>query len=893
MTRGDARSNVGAAVDRFVGRERELAELGRRLSDARLVTVTGPPGVGKSRLARELARRARSDAFPGGAWLVDLRHAGDEPSVMLAVAEAVQGSGGGRPGSLLERLASLEAFLLILDGFDRLVESAGDLVSELLRGVERARVVVTSRRRLGIAGEHLWTLSPLATGGTGASPSEAAQLLLDRTRQVRPELELDEAGMRATEHLAGRLDGIPLALELAADRLALMGPSELLARLDEGRAAPLLSAVESSWSGLDAHERSALSQCCAFQGGFDLAAAEAVVELDGVEAPPVASALQALRHRSMIATAERPDRGAGVRLTLLRPVRDFVIARAEPELLDGAIARHRAYYLAATGRWRRELDGEGREGPRAALLRERDNLLAIARRERTPPEDALRATLALEPVIYGVWPTGAIVGSLDAAMRGVTEPPELRAAALCARARARYAAGRPAAAEEDLREARALAASGPSDAVEGRIWAELGRLLHFTRRLREAEGCFEEALAIFERTGARDEAPALLGYLARIAFEDHRLEQSRERMDRALALLEGQTDPEHQARVRSVHGRLRLEEGRLDEARASLLDAREWCRRGGLVAHDASVAIGLARTELASGERERAIEILDGVLADEVVSGYRPIVAMAAAVRALADRGHEDPAALARELERGARLLRAAGVSEYALLYDARAAAARAGAGALQLAAERFAIIEQEAGGVAPAIRASIELERGHLDLALGKASEGEDRDAHFRRALARLEAGRAWPHRAVEQRRSRRDLAAAVEAHAAGASARAAAATRVWRDGSAVARPGEAPVDCSARRAMSQVLARLVAERVERPGEPLDPEALIEAGWPGERMRHQSGRNRLHVELARLRKLGLKGILRRRGGGYLLDPDEPLVVVDGQPPPAPDAAPG
>ncbi|MFF0201516.1 ATP-binding protein [Streptomyces sp. NPDC005017] len=339
------RGNLPAELDAFVGRTAELGGLAAALDASRLVTVTGGGGVGKSRLAAHAAARRR---LPHGVWRVELAALRDPDFIAYTLMEALrltdQTTRQPRE-TLLEQLAGRE-LLLVLDGFEHLVESSAELVGELLRRLPGLRVLAVGRRPLALAGERLFPLTPLGT-------DDAVELLVERA--AAQGLGLSATDRRVRE-LCRRLDGIPLAVELAAGRLRALSPAQMLDRLDDrfrlltggGRDAlprhqTLRTAIGWSHELCTPEERLLWSRLSVFAGQFDLEAVEYVCSGDGLPAADALDVLGALLSQSVVA---REDTPAGPRYRMLDTVRAYgtawLEATGDAERLR---RRHRDWYL--------------------------------------------------------------------------------------------------------------------------------------------------------------------------------------------------------------------------------------------------------------------------------------------------------------------------------------------------------------------------------------------------------------------------------------------------------------------------------------------------------------------------------------------------------------------
>ncbi|MFD3647046.1 ATP-binding protein [Streptomyces cyaneofuscatus] len=319
--------NVPAELNRFVGRATELAALGGLLEESRLVTVVGVAGVGKTRCAGRVAALAEK-RYCDGVWLAELSPVREAGLLEHAVVEALGLTDHtGRPPRtvLVEHLRERRA-LLVLDGFEHLVDACADLVRELLRRAPGLRVLAAGRRPLLVDGEVTFTLAPMCD-------EDAVELFTERARSVRPDREPTAGDRAATLELCHRLDGIPLALELAAGRLRALSVDQVLLRLDDrfrlltggSRGAPprhraLRTAIGWSHELCTPEQRLLWARLSVFAGQFDLEAAEYICGGAGLPADAVLDVLEELLAQSVV---EREDGVTGTRYRLLESVREY------------------------------------------------------------------------------------------------------------------------------------------------------------------------------------------------------------------------------------------------------------------------------------------------------------------------------------------------------------------------------------------------------------------------------------------------------------------------------------------------------------------------------------------------------------------------------------------
>jgi predicted ATPase/DNA-binding SARP family transcriptional activator len=380
----------------FVGRDDELARLDRLLSSARLITLIGPGGCGKTRLAQEAAARAR--AFPDGRVIVELAAVIDAGGVATAVAGALRippsldPRGGALAGQSPDATGLVRAFLrdrtclLVLDNCEHLVAATATLADDLLRSCPQLVVLATSREALHVEGEHLVAVAPLAVPETidvdadELIASPAAQLFLDRARALDADIDLDAPSARAVATICRRLDGLPLALELAAARVRVLGVTGLAARLDDRfrllvggartalpRQRTLEAVVRWSYDLLDADERRAFTRLSVFAGGAPIPAAETVC---GGDTP--LDALTALVDKSLVGVEDGPG---GRRLVVLETLRDFGRQRlTETTDADSVRTSHARWYAQFANEADTRLRSDQQVEWLERLERERDNL---------------------------------------------------------------------------------------------------------------------------------------------------------------------------------------------------------------------------------------------------------------------------------------------------------------------------------------------------------------------------------------------------------------------------------------------------------------------------------------------------------------------------------------
>jgi predicted ATPase/DNA-binding CsgD family transcriptional regulator len=392
-----------APFTRFVGRETELAQAVALQREARLLTLTGPGGGGKTRLALHLAS-AVAELFPDGVWFVDLAPLSDDQFVwdQVAMSLGVREPGSGRTlATALGRHLDAHQTLIVLDNCEHLVESAAEVASVLLSSAPSLKIISTSREPLGVDGEVTWAVPPL-------SDRDAVELFSDRARQAWPEFRLRDADTKTVLDICRRLEGLPLAIELAAARSRALDPAQIAAGLKDRfallpsgpRTAPqrqstLAASFDWSYQLLSDPERALLRQLSVFAGGFDSETALVVCPAASLEL------LAELADRSMIVVQDRGG-PAGPRYRMLETVRQFAAEHldeaAETDLIR---ARHRDHFLSLAELAVPELSGPEQDRWYARLGDEQDNMRAALVWSRDRGEAELLARMVF--VLVQFW----------------------------------------------------------------------------------------------------------------------------------------------------------------------------------------------------------------------------------------------------------------------------------------------------------------------------------------------------------------------------------------------------------------------------------------------------------------------------------------------------------
>ena len=635
----DAGGNLPAPMTSFVGRSRELAEVRGLVSANRLVTLSGVGGVGKTRLALEVARQV-VEAFEDGAWFVDqapLTH----PELVASNTASVLGMSLPASTTPLDGLLSLvgdRELLLVLDNCEHLRDACAELAAALLTRAPGVHIIATSRVTLGIPGEVDYAVPPLAVAtagrdaGTGAS--DAADLFMERARAARPGLS-DDGDSRATvERIVADLDGLPLAIELAAARAKALTVTDIASGLDDrfrflvswrrlsaARHRTLAEAMAWSFDLLEPDAQEALAQLSVFAGSFDLAAV-AAVSFDGDQARAL-EVVQRLVDASLVMLEPAPDGRS--RYRLLETVRQYAAERlAASGRTEATRAAHAGFYAALA----ETTPTRGAEAPRgmSRLDQELDNLRAAIDSALELGDERLHRRLTA--ALWRYWQ-----------VRG-----------LLTEGRARLAA-----ALEGGPGASADLYAAVLDGAASTAWA-IGEYAEGKRYAREL-------LAIGEASGSTALAHAGHKTLANIALRERDFETSNEHSLRTVALAREIGDAISLRTAELNHAVLLMDWGRVEQAIPMLEDALAGFRELG---HDVGIGLSLLNLGEAAfllGDDAGARTRFEAARSAFVAVGFRAHVAHATQGLAAVEARSGDPAVAADLLGRAAAILTEVGAA--------------------------------------------------------------------------------------------------------------------------------------------------------------------------------------------------------------------------------------
>jgi len=541
-----------AEITDFVGRRREVTEVKRVLADARLVTLTGVGGCGKTRLALRVATESRR-RFAGGVRLVDLAPVAEDSLIVHGVAEAL-GIGDLTDRSLVDVVVEVlreRQMLLILDNCEHVLDGCAALALAALRGADELRILCTSRQPLGMPGEQILTVPPLACpepdrplAPTAGVRYPALALFALRASAVAPGFRLTGDNVRVVAEICRRLDGLPLAIELAAARLRTLSVHQLATRLRGGfpslaarGATPawhrtLEAAFGWSYEACSPAERAIWERVSVFAGDFDLPAAQAVCAGDGLTDADVLSVVAGLVDKSVLLRVDSPT---GARYRLLATVREYGLARlraADPEREPAAGAarelglrrRHAAWYRQLSTRFEAEWFGPDQSAWIERITAELPNLRAALQFcLSTPAQAQAGQRIAADLIFY--WHATALVHEgrhwCERAVAVDPRPTTDRLRALLAHAYSLYTQGDNATAATCAQEALDLARRLNEPQLHARATYSLGTALLVSGQLAAARPVLEEAvtrLAGLDKAGA-DRSYALNSLAMTLLFQ--------------------------------------------------------------------------------------------------------------------------------------------------------------------------------------------------------------------------------------------------------------------------------------------------------------------------------------------------------------------------------------
>lgn len=963
------RTNLPPLSTQFVGRDAELHQLGQWLEESRRpITILGPPGAGKTRLLQEIGHRFLSDlkdSQDSAVWFIDLSKARSLTDIVMSTATDLDVPLLDETASALETLGRAiegrKRILLLFDNFEQLVQHAQDSLGYWLSVAPLACVVVSSRERLLLPGECLLTLGPLGlpveTCGSVDEfvQTEAGRLLVDRIRSVRSGYRPEPGDVPTLTTIVRRLDGLPLALELAAARFTVLDPAQLLPRLErrfevlahrshtETRHSSLRTCIDWSWDLLEPIEQNVLAQCSIFRGGFDIDAAEAIIDTTSTsDAPAMLDVLQSLWEKSLLVIQKTTDSPSVRHFRLLESIAEFAAERLSETDRDAVIAR-RAEYFATTGlRWVDEFIATGSPAALAELKRLWDGLwivfesLDIACSSDTSTLDLLlQVALALDSVLHNQGPSDVHRDLLERALSRVKSDcecsPILVARVQLAKARLLSLVNNSDDAMVLFEEVKNRAEKLGDFLLLGRVENELARFHRVRGRTGQAMGHAEQAAIAFQRVGNRYLTSSATYAQAFVVFGRGQTDEARTLLVQALDGLPAQEGSQLEGQILASLAYVDYVAGRLDLTPSRLQEAIRIFRRGGF-RNEADALYTLGAVYLHLGKWEEAENALNQVLRLAENTGHRESKAWAygrlghlkldqgdlaaagpilnAALDQAGHDGHTATAAMARyglvmkfwlDGDLDSALTAVCEFDSWDLALASALAAAR---DQLEQATQLLDTAREAAKsgfGLGPAFFDTLELCCGHIDLAQARR---EEREGRIKQAGALVEKARSrllkvhrnrWsgsrytaPEVSFDVRMFARLLLISLPENVqiqATIELRAGDidAFIVDERGRWFRPPGGAWVDLTNRRQLCQLLAGLLEVSQQKPPTTLSFHDVVDLLWPDERILPEAAANRVYKTISVLRNSGLGKILLSGTEGYCLDPNVTVIAIPGE----------
>jgi len=596
-------NNLPQAQTSFVGREREIGELKTALAKSRLVTLLGMGGLGKTRLSLQVACELMAD-FPDGVWFLDLAPIRDPA---LVVSEAAQVLGlreePGRPliQTVCAHLKSL-CVLLVVDNCEQVVRACADLASAVLKATPKVRFITSSREALRVPGEQAYPILPLPVPGKGDSIEKlaamtAVRIFVARAQQHKPSFALNEREAPAVAELVARLEGIPLALELAAARVRSLTVADINLRLKDRykvltggsrvlqeRQQTLRALVDWSYDILSATEQVLLQRLAVFRGGFALEAAEQVCGADPIDRLDVLDLMASLVEKSLVML---DDQGAEPRYRMLDTIGDYAREKLEQAgTAAEAAARHCEHYFALAKSTNKGLQGSEQAAWVQRMETELDNTRAALALALAGGVDAFIA-VKIAVAMQGFWTLRGYFSEGRAAVRAALDLPAVQDSPM-AQAHALYVGAALAASQGDSDEAERMLETCLALRRQLGNTADIAATLSTLALARFGRGgthgalaCEQEALPLFRGCGHRvGEAVALLHlgqFFSRLGDE----EAARTHLQSGLALAKQIKHQEVEAECELVLGGLALVKGQPEIAARHVERSLAVCKASG------------------------------------------------------------------------------------------------------------------------------------------------------------------------------------------------------------------------------------------------------------------------------------------------------------------------
>jgi predicted ATPase len=868
----------------FIGRQQDLLALDNIVQQSPMVTVMGPPGMGKTRISIEYLSSLTSEKAPGGAWFCDLSDVFDEEGLRGAVAK-IFSLKHTTSAAISEELITRGRVVLVLDNFEQLTKHA-PLLSDWLRDAPGLRLLVTSRERLWIPEESIFDLRPLSLPEPGADfsleQSEAAQLFFSRAKALNQTIDLDGANKDLLIEIVRRLDGIPLAIELCASRCRLLSLREINESLSERfsllssrfiglprRQQTLSQAIDWSWELLSLQERAAFCQCSLFEGGFSIEAARFVWRLPDGDLSPI-ELIESLCDKSLLYRYNPQDGLGAARFGMYQSIKEYAAARLEDR--RSLEQRHADFFLQLTAQVEEQkIDGELRK----RLERDAENLLAGVRRamERGERDTALRLLRLLSHAGLSKVPPSRFMPLMEKAVSEATVEPALLASCLNRLGLYQSILQRHEEGLCQLKSALSIAESLSNTSLMEEILYNIGQVMVVLYHPDAEESLLRARQSARQSKNQRIELVSQ-GYLITLYINIGRLNEAQQLLQEPCLA----PPADELIKLWSV-ARLAIARGdheqseQLTERVLKIYSERAY-QRGVMLCmfHFGHIKQDQGRPSEAAQQYLRALEIAEGLhepRAEGLSYGFLGISSLLA----------QDLVTARRHLLRATSLLSSTSDSAYYGLFTGHLAVVCFLQGkSLEAEGHLHAANASFSRLYVPLFSRCLKL------CSLFALSNDDERlqqeiqeqlTAPCPGGLTLIECSPEARALLALLKGSRRETIPIKDEPQP-----AQHTIQIEERGRWFLMPGAERVSLATRKPLGRMLRALAEARLQKPGSVLSPRRLIEATWPGETIEATSGKNRLYSTLKMLRNIGLREVILQQDDGYLLDPRRAILFV-------------
>ena len=872
-----ARTNIDVDEGFFVGRDRDLEVTERLLEESRVVSLCGPRGSGKSKLARVIGARRLERRAHEGVWYIDLKSTKTLPEVHDAIARAFAIEYGSRDQTetlthVARMLRHLAPCTMILDHLDRVDGRVQRALGQFIDETEHVRWLLVARRAMPLGSP--WPLGPL-------SVMEATALFHEHALKQRPDLELDEDCFSTIVDIVDHLGRLPLAIELTAPLLRLMPLERLQAtmrpELVDASTKSLTDLTTHAWRILDETSAQVLARCSVFEGGFDLRAACVVCDLDEVA---LKATFEALIERAMLCALPSPRSTQRFKLC---EVFQQLASSERPADVEQARPRHTRYFIGQAEHHAAAIHTSDEVDARQALAENRENFIAACQRAIELGQlEAAPGIIGLQPYLIS---TGQVFTLLSLAEQALEQieglSVEARVGLLLAIASAQRQHGNVRLAHGRCVEARAvLDEEGDcSPGIELTFARVYSGVLAEMEEFDESERLRREGLRLAERVGDCSAQVSLLHQSIFSAYRRGDLDLALKQLDRARAIADRCAHPSSQATASKGLGLIELARGDLAAAHRHTLEAFETWQRLDHRREMLICMVNLSSITSRSGDREAASRWLrDGARLARRLP-LRPLETLILVNQGIHQLNSLEFVSAHLTLTEAMHLTvpgETRSSTQWMVLVYLSVAEQIVGLGVAQEYLDRAREMANTQATNDPELerwRRVFDTAQRVIDAIDAQRRGDAEAFSHLKAQIEETEQGPTEDHIGA--------LLKVFEAYLSSLDVAASSPAPPSEDVFAFdeelrwfSPPNRARVDIRRRGALRRILKALVTARLDAPGVPLGIAEIIARGWPEQTIIPSAGQARAYVAISTLRKLGLRDLLLRESEGYLLDPN-------------------